>query len=595
MMKRAADDQGGSAPKAAATGGALKGMPGNTDDKTDPIPRPLHLQTITLHFTQRSWEEIGPGELKYLPLCQTPYYMFDNAMKQQYLKFHNLWNTMEIHQPKVRFSNLIMLQDDLINQGGTPLETTAFTQACYMLKYCPTRQREYFQLGTMVDCEKGTYNLLTYDMSKKEVCSKDYSFLTTLTNYEDFEKLAILPARPNLRAYPKDYIDFDDKTKSIIGPYIRPEAFTQSDSIDAGTGLRNFAANLQTDEKTLPRYDPLKQVTWCRNLDKIDLHKYGDVFDFDIVTNLNGVKLLRHFNNDLLSRITDVTWDDEQKTKSTYYTEFCWPGENRPYYSRRDGLEWVSSLINIKDFKPLNHYFLTMPPIRKANGALLKQRCSFMMEQSFSITFHIPESVWGTESNNDYILDQSDGVVIRKNVYGTQKGAQPPPQDESAICKPGSTIECDDINFCPYDNSFSSLIDLFVYDNSSMWTLAVTKPTGAVYSHKVDKIVNNQHIMTDDFKNTWKAFIANAGASATFYFEATSSRTIDVYLNDRYGEVWSYSGTGDQKYLVLRRDYYAERLAALGITCIVAPNPTDKKYADNATTPVNRVANVFFV
>lgn len=51
------------------------------------IPRHLPLQHIELNFVQRTWQEFAPGELYYVPTCQTIKYMFDEAMHKQLAKF----------------------------------------------------------------------------------------------------------------------------------------------------------------------------------------------------------------------------------------------------------------------------------------------------------------------------------------------------------------------------------------------------------------------------------------------------------------------------------------------------------------------------
>lgn len=128
MFKRKAEDAGGVAK----------------EQKVEPIPRVLPQNTITLNFTQRTWEEISPTKLYYLPLSQTVKYMMDPAMLSQFSKFKNMWETMTINDVGFRISNCILLQDDLRVQNNTPTDATAFTQVCYMIHYTPHRQNQFF-------------------------------------------------------------------------------------------------------------------------------------------------------------------------------------------------------------------------------------------------------------------------------------------------------------------------------------------------------------------------------------------------------------------------------------------------------------------
>lgn len=351
-VKREADSssEGGGKKMKGAAGGMARGG-GAQDDKTDPIPRSLPTQSITLNFVQRTWEEIGPGELKYLPLSVGPRYMFDTAMKAQYKKFEGLWSTMEIHHPKARLSNLIMLQDDLINQGGTPMETTAFTQACYMMTFKPRGQSQYFALGN-VACSNTT-TPITYNLSEV-TCEPPITQLITLKGYEEFEKLGVIPAKLDINAGPIPKKNLDP---NIEDPYIHPQT-------EPGYG-RVVSGNMQVGPESFLK--PFKTLTYAKNMDSIKLHKYGDVVEIPITTNLDGVKLLRHENNNLFQENMVINGQ-------TYNTEFYYPGINRPYLSRSDNMNLIKPTEHIKGMSHLNHTFITMPPIKKANHALLKQR-----------------------------------------------------------------------------------------------------------------------------------------------------------------------------------------------------------------------------
>lgn len=587
-MKRASDDSsGGDAKKAnTGTGGALKGMPGNSDDKVNPIPRPLKLQEITLHFTQRSWEEIGPGELKYLPLCQTPYYMFDAAMLEQLKKFKNIWATAYYHTPNARISNLIMLQDDLINQGGTPMETTAFTQACYMLKYTPTRQTQYFQLGNVEDCKTGRWNPLIYNMSETK-CGNDYSYLVPLTNYEDFEKLAIIPAKIDKYAgyEPGATITIRSSQIAYIGDtFISP---TQTNG-----SLAEFSANMQPSDASrkilAPGIDSLKQVTWARNLDKISLHKYGDVVDIPIHTNLDGVPLINSVNNDFTNRETEI--EDDKGNKYKLFTDFVWPSNNRPYYSRRDNLSNIGTFETVKKFQPLHHTFLTMPPIRKANGALLKQRCSFILEQSFSITFNAVESVWDNDTDK-YMLNQVDGVQVRPVVYGNMISTK---VDEGAIC-PSGKFTCTG-DKCPYDNSFASAIRFWInsFKSGKNFFGFTNKSVGTEYKIDPPNKFTNTDFYSSEFKTAWAGWVAAITPGTTSYFCINHQQKAHIELSDDEGQIMEYESEDlGLQFTLIPSNLYLEATKEMGIECNPVFGDVCKQNTDYFG--INRETTMFYM
>lgn len=584
-MKRASEEAAGGEAKKSNSGGGgmLKGMPGNTDDKVNPIPRPLKIQEITLHFTQRTWEEIGAGQLKYLPLCQTPYYMFDNAMLNQLAKFKDLWATAYFHQPQARISNLLMLQDDLINQGGTPLETTAFTQACYMMKYTPTRQLNYFQLANIENCKDGSSKILSYDLSDT-TCGKDYSQLISIGNYTDFEQLAILPAKVDKYAGYNTTIKpkiLDDSISTIKETYFSPSL--------SNTFFNQFSANMQPRENLLssvPVIKALDQVTWARNLDKITLHKYGDEITIPITTNLEGVPLLRNEFNDITKRTAQVSIEDQETHR--YYIDLIWPSRNRPYYTRSSNLSDITPFEHNKDMKNLSHTFLTMPPIRKANGALLKQRCSFMLEQSFSITYKIPESVWDKESEYD-ILNQADGVLLRPVLYGTTIANI---VDEGAICPKGS-FNCKGDN-CPAGNSFIDLFDLIVDVMKTQEFFTFSEASiGKPFAFEEETELTNDVWSKDPFKSAWVEWIAMAPSTSTEYNHLSVdllSGEPTVRLTNQSGESSTFKGNFKRKYITFNRKNITSILNNRGITCKpVGTHAEPKKYV-----PRDRVSEIFY-
>lgn len=458
-MKRAADGSAkGSEP--AMAGAAA------SDQKSDPIPRPFKINSVTLHFNQRTWEEIGSGQLKFLPLCMNLFYMLDAASLNLFKKYKGLWSTMEIHDPYATCRNILMLQDEMANKGGTPSENSIYTQACYFIKYTPTRESLFFNLIDMKTCEEkktagDMYNMLTYNLNSTKCDADDVSQLVNLINYTDFEKLGILTAKVDEFAgfEPRGLIrrDVNRTFSNIQNTFIPPNRLIGK--------YAQYSANLQPprDRDHLNVVKPFKQVTWARNLDKISIYKYGDTVELPITTNLNGVKLLNSAQNDFTNRQDVIIDKDEsgQVNSYLYETEFCWPSRNRPYYTRKDNLNEIAPMETAKNMGQLKYHFLTMPPIRKANGSLLKQRVSFMLEQSFSVTLNFPESVWDTTDDDDVptsanLLNQSDGVILRPLLYGTLLSEK---KNEGAIGY--NNFTCDGKE-CPYDNSFSSLISLWI-------------------------------------------------------------------------------------------------------------------------------------
>lgn len=592
-MKRAADSDGGSDAKKAASGsgGGLKGMPGNSDSVSDPIPRPLKLQEITLHFTQRTWEEIGAGELKYLPLCQTPYYMFDEAMKNQLAKFKNIWGTAFYHTPKARITNLLMLQDDLINQGGTPLETTAFTQACYMVTYQPTRQTQYFQLANILDCNTGKFKRLSYDMSDTK-CGFDYSQLINISNYEDLEKLAILPAGVD------KYAGYNPEAEIYENSNISAEmAATFINPNTKNLNLAEFSANMQplfpTVLNSAKIVEPLKHVTWSRNLDKIGFHKYGDTIDIPITTNLEGVPLINHPHNDFTLRkeTFNVTNESGEITRIyNMYTDFIWPSNNRPYYSRKDNLSAINVFESAKQMKPLQHTFLSMPPIRKANGALLKQRCSFVLEQSFSVTFNTVESIWDDDTDK-YTLNQRDGVIVRPVLY-TKMLSQT--KDEGALCKVGKFVCTGDK--CPYDNSFASLIEVLADNEPTSGVISFAasfKPSGTFkYELPEPGTFDNNVFFSDGFKAKWKSWIDYIEPGLLQNFEVNCGQRAFIDLTSRNGKHLRMDAPGMTDFIIrFDIDKYIELMRSIGVTCDY-PNLV---YAPTEFNSTDRVTEMFYM
>lgn len=410
---------------------APEGAPATKEVKVEPIPRVLPENTITLNFVCRGWEEIAPGYLYYLPLCQTPKYMFDTAMVNQFKKFEDLWETMEIINPQARISNLIMLQDDLRVQSSTPTDATAFTQVVYLLKYCPRGQKQYFKLANVKDKSKMEETItLTYKLYPEK--STRNNQLTKIDGFESFDQLAILPAKANEEAGFVPYQSFDviSGTNVIASPYISP---------NAPSILNHLSGNMKPLDNTVNFQSPTNVLTMCQNQDKIDFYKYGDTFDIPITTNLDGVKLANKRRNDFLVETqAEVTLTGGGKI--AYGTEWVYPSRNRPFLHRGNYYDAnTDPIMQGKKLKSLNHCFICMPPIRKPGGELLGQRCSMFVEQSVTIRFHCSQAIFDNSDDNDNELqvNQDNQVLLRRNFYPTPL----PITNEGPLCPSGSSCK----------------------------------------------------------------------------------------------------------------------------------------------------------
>lgn len=374
----------------------------------DPIPRHLPLQSVTLNFTQRTWETFKPGQLYYLPICQTPRYMFDHSMYNQFSKFREMFGTMEIHQPRVRMSNFIFLQDELRVQAGTPTDSTAYTQVMYMVDFQPKGQNMFFRLG------EADNNLAT--------ASTNYSYqleppantqFITINGFTNFDRMVLLPAQVNDAAGFEPGADIEiGNVGDIRTSYIPPNAESQ---------LRIFSHSMEVNSPRLFR-GINTSVGFARNMDKVSFHQHGDSIEFAPNTNLNKIKLM---NTNANSFLHDQTLQVEQEIEgmdgmqtTVYLGEFVYPGRNRPFMSRADNLnEETNAITSGKHFKPLDHKFFCIAPIRKPNGQLLGQRCSFVLEQNISVTFHMNQSMFGEFDEDINFIAQDDGVIVRRGVY----------------------------------------------------------------------------------------------------------------------------------------------------------------------------------
>lgn len=154
-----------------------------------------------------------------------------------------------------------------------------------------------------------------------------------------------------------------------------------------------------------------KHTTYARNLDKIVLHKSGDSFGFHVNTNLEGKHMMKHEANSPFGNIFKRTSFNGKAKGTDVYSVFCYPSSNRPFYGRQDNFDLTGPVTGNKDIGSLTHHFLTMPPIKKGDGTLIKQRCSFILEQTMSMTFHFPETV--TEDEAENLTHQKDAIILR--------------------------------------------------------------------------------------------------------------------------------------------------------------------------------------
>lgn len=506
------------------------------EEKVDPIPRHLPSQSVTLNFTQRTWEELGPGELLYLQLAQTPRYMFDDAMRNQFNKFKELWHTMEIHKPRARISNLIMLQDDLRVQSNTPTDATAFTQVVYLLKYCPKGQKQYFKLNDHYNASNlQRTRTLKYKFGTRTLeAQTTKSQLVSIEGFKDFESLGIAGAKANYFAgfNPSGKVDM---TLNVINdPYIPPNYNGQ---------LAAASGNLRPKDNAANFIPPTNSITLARNQDSISFYKYGDVIDIPITTNIEGMQL----QNNPLHNFLDDTYITEDNDK--YLLEFCWPSRNRPFLNR--GSYYTTNLDQMtegKKFAPLSHCFFAMPPIKKPNGALLGQRCSFLLEQEISITFNFNQSTFfGTEEDDAMQTHQDDTILLRPNIYPKPVLAKPNPSifcgTKGDSCKPEPPMEegplskrirladptpkcyegtwkgllqfCDDFKLT---NTFNSYMDYARVQNrpsDALDVFEVILQTENLYS--IDLSMMDKSDKLDIFKNTWiKAIDDNKPLSLWF-------------------------------------------------------------------------------
>lgn len=502
MLKRKApDDQEG--------GSGKKGCPSD-DTKTQLIPRSLPPSSITIHFKLTTWEEFAPGRLYYLPTCVTPKWIVNgnNNLQLQLAQYLPLAQSFEIHTPEVKLSNLIFLQDDLRVQSNTPTDATAFTQVCYLMHFCPTTPTEYFKLGNLVNGRNSDVTDLEYELQP------NYNSAFTQVgeiNYTDFTNTLLIPAYINRTAgWNTDgnrgqnpnppYNDFPP----YISPMTTPKSF--GETIDFH---RYCSHNLQANASS-HFLKPNKTIGFIKDMDKTTIYKYGDTIHLPIETNLEGQTLARSPNN--------YFWTDQTFTyvgggnTVVYQKEFYYPGNNRPFLCRCTQYDpYVGCILHNKSFKKLKHHFITMPPIRKPNGALLGQRCSAICEQTFAITINFDTSHWNSSdepekinvytSNSDDVQMKSQihKTIVRNAIYGNVKegGKPPPPYDGGPLCPYG--MDCSGL--CDFSNDWYGLMAWLTSQSEAtvrnIISLYEKAPEDAVIFYVEDNYIFNREYLTD--------------------------------------------------------------------------------------------------
>lgn len=598
MFKRGSSE---SAPPA-------KGGPGSqAEEKKDPVPRHIPLNSVTLNFVQRGWTEIAPGNLYYLAVCSTPKLIFDDANKNLFNKFKSLYYTMEIHNPEVEISNLIFLQDDLRVQNNTPTDATAFTQVNYLQKTCPKGKKQYFCLGTGKDVTE--FNKLTY---KLEVDKPHVPFVQ-VKGFDNFQDLMILPAKANLQAgfKPGGAVNANPNTGEIQDIYVAPNTSTNA--------FAGVSGNLAPGNMTDLFYKQANVITRMANQDSIHFYKYGDVIKETINTNLEGVHLANVEENNFLTDTYVVMPNPAKPTqKLNYLTEWAYPSRNRPFLSRDDYYSGnLNAIMKGKKFKPLSHCFFSMPPIRKPGGELLGQRCSVFVEQQMQVTFNFSTGVFGSNEDDALQQEQDDQVVIRRNFYPIPNVDAPPqPSDENSVfCKKG-TAQCKSFSQIKkqkmkaqkcYDNTFDGLIefldDILIHKEfGDLITFSSTRPGPCPTDVQVASYVRPSSFKSGGLPKIWETWIE--GKNYTWLCFKVPSPELRPDPNQPGVQNWVYwvnskneplvyqqysEGTTPPMYMHLHKEKFLEYFWARGKTFC---NVTDKEEVSAAD--FKKDAYVFF-
>lgn len=394
MLKRKSDGGGDESASKKAQGG---------ETAVAPLPIHLPLNYVDVFFEQRTWEEIAPGELYYVPVCQNPIFMMDVSLLNRFKKFKTFSEYFTMSKPKVRLSNPTMLQDDLRVQSNTPTDATAFTQVIYLMKYCPRYQNQYYKLQTLID-EKTlegsdlTYNLHDIDLNKRLIKMRG--------NYQGFDNLLICTSKVDYN--PWNMVNpgytIDKQTGEVDASYISPNQI----GTNKVSGFANVCAATRVPKSHF--CDNAYVTSLAKNTDSISFHKYGDTIEFEVETNLEGVNLRNTAINDFTTQL-DIKVEVSSILSRKYRTQWCYPGKNRGYYSRKYLDSDMGVVLNNFDYKPLSHTFFSMPPIKKPNGALLGQRCSILMEQSFHCRFYAGQAATGVANDESSNFQKQQSLV----------------------------------------------------------------------------------------------------------------------------------------------------------------------------------------
>lgn len=423
-------------PEAKRGPAGLAGSSGaRAETVKNPIPRLFSTQTLTFHFTQRTFEEVGPGELLYLRTCTSPIFMLDQSHMNIINRYMPNASTFQVHQPQAKVSNILMLQDEIKTESGTPRDVTAYTQACYLIKYTPTRINNWFKLGCTSDCGK-TQKMLSLDLANVIECN-NISQLAKLDNYTNFEQLTINPARPyksgGWNSYATIEHGFDEDADSTKDPQILIEENYMSPEVT--NPLRDFSCNYKGID---PHMQMNKHPTYVRNLDKWSLYKYGEEFDIPISDNLSGLDLITSSQGNVPSYNQYEILGKIAPLKKDNYAANClftYPSRNCPYFTRKDNFSYITPVESKNKESRIPHTFITMPPIKKNDGSLIKQRASFLLEQSMVFTMQFPEYTSENESIVN-MISQNNGVILRPGFFSIQQKSKELSPDSREIWDP---------------------------------------------------------------------------------------------------------------------------------------------------------------
>lgn len=590
MLKRKGDDGGGGDAKRSC------------DDKTDPIPRNFKIHEVTLTFKKYTFEQISPTQLLYFPHCQTPAWIMDPPQYDVYMKYRPLACTMELHTPKITLSNLIFLQDDLRVQSNTPTDATAFTQVNYLIQYTPKHQTEFFQMVNVLDDNLMTTTPLTYDI--KAIPNMQTQMLPVgELNYSKFDTLGIIPGMINKYAGFIPYAEprRDKINHSILDTYIAPNS----------TAFGDFSANLQPEQSKANFTTGLNSALYVRNLGSMHYMKYGDTTEIGVNTNLEGVKLANVPENDFT--VTTQKIIEEGSDKTTYTGQFAYPSSNRPFYCRKNYYDPdTDPIIHGKQLGKLSHHFLAMPPITKPDGAILKQRCTFTVDASFSVTFNFLDSIHNTD-HDDYFMAQRNAVILRPNIYGKVVKAEPPQPGDGPLCTsgsdPGTTVACDE-KPCPYTNNWMEMgCGRFIFENTpgvtinEQWiTLLVNEPGDEVFKMETpmdEKIqigsrnikafpqrANELWVQCLRMGKKWAVKVKGEQRPDNYFVHGSIGYTLDGIFTAKdfkrvpYETIW----------VVFDMDLFRTWRISKGITCIANLSPENTDYKS-----INTVSTVFYV